>query len=295
MCRLFGLSAHPQRVHASFWLLEAPDCLLEQSLRNPDGTGLGYFAPARGVVLDKEPLAAFADAASAREAKHVRSTTFVSHIRYATTGNRTTSNTHPFAMDGMLFAHNGMIQDLEALEAHIGRDMRFVGGDTDSERYFALVAKEIRAHGDIGLGISAAVRWIAANTPVYSINFVLATADELWAFRYPETHRLFVLERRPGGGPGRRDLHYVSGTMRVHVPDLDRHPSVVVASEPLDDTADWRALESGELMRVGPDLSVRSSIVVDRPAQVIPLGHSTSERNVLRTPSALARPARALR
>src|SRR5512132_3534865 len=170
MCRLFGLTASPNRVHASFWLLEAADSLLEQRLRNPDGTGLGYFAPVVGAVIDKEPLPAYEDPAFVREAKHVSSTTFVSHIRYATTGERTTENTHPFAMDGMVFAHNGMLQDLEALDAHIGRDIRFVGGDTDSERYFALVAKEIRARSSVGAGISAAVGWIAENLPVYSIN-----------------------------------------------------------------------------------------------------------------------------
>jgi len=84
MCRLFGLIASPQRVHASFWLLEAPDSLLDQSLRNPDGTGVGYFTPVVGAVVDKEPLTAYEDPAFAREAKHVSSTTFVSHIRYAT-------------------------------------------------------------------------------------------------------------------------------------------------------------------------------------------------------------------
>jgi glutamine amidotransferase len=278
MCRLFGLIASPQRVRASFWLLEAPDSLLEQSLRNPDGTGLGYFAPVVGAVVDKEPLSAYEDPAVARQAKHVSSTTFVSHIRYATTGERTTENTHPFAMDGMLFAHNGMIRDLEALEAEVGRDMRFVGGDTDSERYFALIAKEIRARASIGAGISAAVGWISRNLPVYSMNFVLATADELWAFRYPETNRLFVLERDAGGGHG-RDLHQVSGTLRVHIPDLHRYPSVVVASEPLDDATGWRPLESGELVRVRSDLSIRSSIVVDSPpARLIRLAGSTGAR-----------------
>ena len=278
MCRLFGLTASPNRVHASFWLLEAADSLLEQSLRNPDGTGLGYFAPIVGAVIDKEPLPAYEDPASVREAKHVSSTTFVSHIRYATTGERTTENTHPFAMDGMLFAHSGMLQDLDALESHLGRDMRFVGGETDSERYFALVAKEIRTRGSIGSGISAAVNWIAENLHVSSLNFVLATGNELWAFRYPETHRLFVLERGPGGELGGRDLHHVSGTMRVHVPDLRRHPSVVVASEPLDDTTGWRPLESGELVRVGQDLAVRSSIVIDRRPNLIRLGHAIGER-----------------
>jgi predicted glutamine amidotransferase len=279
VCRLFGLTASPHRVSASFWLLEAEDSLLDQSLRNPDGTGLGYFVPVAGAVVDKEPLAAYDDPAFVREAKHVNSTTFVSHIRYATTGARTTENTHPFVQDGMLFAHNGMLRDLEALEAHVGRDMRFVGGDTDSERYFALVAKEIRSRGSVGQGISAAVGWIAQNLPVYSINFVLATADELWAFRYPDTHRLFVLERKAGGGAGQRDLHHVSGTMRVQVRDLQRHSSVVVASEPLDDAEGWRPLEPGELVRIRPDLSVRSNIVVDSPpVRLIRPGPSAGER-----------------
>lgn len=283
MCKLFGLIASPERVRASFWLLEAPDSRLKESLRNPDGTGLGYFAPVAGAVIDKEPLTAYEDPAFARQAKHVSSTTFVSHIRYATTGERTTENTHPFAIDGMLFAHNGTIRDLEALEAEVGRDMRFVGGETDSERYFALIAKEIRARASIGAGISAAVGWIARNLPVYSLNFVLATADELWAFRYPKTQRLFVLEREAGGGHG-RDLHQVSGTLRVHVPDLHCHPSVVVASEPLDDAPGWRPLESGELMRIRSDLSLRSSIVVDSPpARLIRLASSTGERASLGT------------
>jgi predicted glutamine amidotransferase len=283
VCRLFGLTASPRRVKASFWLLEAADSFVHQSFRNPDGTGLGYFAPFVGPVVDKEPLPAYQDPAFTRGAKHVSSVTFVSHIRYATTGPRTTENTHPFAMDGMLFAHNGMLEGLAALETKLELDMRFVGGDTDSERYFALIAKEAHAHRNIGLGISSAVGWIADNLPVYSLNFVLATADELWAFRYPETHRLFILERTAVGGEGRRELHHVSGTMRVHVPELDRHSSVMVASEPLDDTGGWRALESGELVRVGPDLSVRSSIIVDRrPAQPIRVSDPTVERASVR-------------
>ena len=261
--------------------MEAADSLVHQSLRNPDGTGLGYFAPFVGPVIDKEPLPGYQDPAFTREAKHVSSTTFVSHIRYATTGARTTENTHPFAMDGMLFAHNGMLGGLDALETRLGNDMRFVGGDTDSERFFALLAKEIHAHRNIGLGISSAVGWIADNLPVSSLNFVLATADELWAFRYPETLRLFVLERV--GGDDRRQLHHVSGTMRVLVPELDRHSSVMVASEPLDDSSGWRELDSGELVCVGPDLSVRSSIIVGRrPAQLIGVGHSTGGRAPVR-------------
>jgi hypothetical protein len=91
---MFGLSSSPRRVHASVWLLEAPDSLIAQSRRNRDGTGLGYFSPSGDPVLDKQPLAAFEDMAFGREARHVSATTFVSDIRYATAGRPTLENTH---------------------------------------------------------------------------------------------------------------------------------------------------------------------------------------------------------
>lgn len=265
MCRLFGLSASPHRTHASFWLLEAPDSLVEQSHENPDGTGLGFFDPDGRPVLDKEPLSAFADAAFAREARHISSATFVSHIRFATTGERKVENTHPFAMDGRVFAHNGVLGGLDELEQRVGDDMRLVHGDTDSERYFALLTSEIRARGDVVAGIVAAVEWIADNLPVWAINFVLATESELWALRYPETCSLFVLERAAGAGEGGRAPEHASSTFRVHTPQLAGRPAVVIASEPLDGSPDWRQLDSGELVHVSPDLHVTSHIVVDRP------------------------------
>ena len=61
MCRLFGLTAGTNRVKATFWLLDAPDSLEAQSRRNVDGTGLGYFGPDGGIVLDKQPEPAFHD------------------------------------------------------------------------------------------------------------------------------------------------------------------------------------------------------------------------------------------
>lgn len=268
MCRIFGLSASPHRVHARFWLLDAPDSIVGQSHRNPDGTGLGYFGPDERPVLDKQPLAAFDDPAFAREARHVSSKLFVSHVRFGTTGEQTAVNCHPFAIDGRLFAHNGAIGSVDELEAQVGEDMSNVHGETDSERYFALVSKEIRAHGgDVSAGLQAAVKWIASNLPVYSLNCLLATASELWALRYPERERLFVLERRAGGRRGDRDLHYASSTLRVHSAHLAERPSVVIASEPLDDSPDWRLLGSGELVHVDRDLNVSSRDLIEgRPA-----------------------------
>jgi glutamine amidotransferase len=102
---------------------------------------------------------------------------------------------------------------------------------------------------------------------LFAVNLVLATHDRLWALRYPETHRLFVLERAAGGHHGYRHLATSSaaGTMRLRSQDLAEQPAVVIASEPLDENPGWRPLEPGELLHVGPDLKVSSTIAIDRP------------------------------
>jgi glutamine amidotransferase len=280
MCRLFALSSSPHRVHATFWLLNAEDSVITQSRRNPDGTGLGYFDERGAPVLDKEPLPAFKDKAFLREARQVRSNLFISHIRFATTGPKTPENCHPFSMDGRLFAHNGVLGGLDKLDAELGEVRSLVKGQTDSERYFALITKSIRARGgDVQAGVADAVRFAANNLPVCSINFVLADARELWAFRYPETDKLYVLERQAGGHHGERELHYVSTHLRVHSPALEQHKSVVVASECLDDNPDWRLMRPGELIHVSADLGVTSSVLLDQPpAQFFMPDHATGQR-----------------
>jgi predicted glutamine amidotransferase len=77
MCRLFGMSGGRRHVAATFWLLQAPDSLAQQSRREPDGTGLGSFDERDHAVVSKQPLAAYEDRKFATEAHEVRSHTFV--------------------------------------------------------------------------------------------------------------------------------------------------------------------------------------------------------------------------
>src|SRR5579875_1026344 len=269
MCRLFGLTAGSERVSATFWLLDAPDSLAAQSHRNTDGSGIGFFASDGAPVLDKQPVAAFSDEVFSREAREATSVTFVAHVRGATAGGRTVANTHPFAMDGRIMAHNGGFGELAELDAQLGPYRRLVGGDTDSERYFALITQQADAHGgDTGAGIAAAARWIAARLPVSSLNTVVATATGLWALRYPAQHALHVIDR-PAGADG---LHVRSATSSIHAPALRAVPSVVVASERLDGEDGWRMLDPGELIHVGPGLEIESTLAVpDPPAHLVPL------------------------
>jgi predicted glutamine amidotransferase len=275
MYRLFGLSSGPARVRATFWLVDAPDSLEAQSHRNVDGSGIGYFDPAGGPVLDKQPEPAFRDQEFIRAARQAESSAFVAHVRWATAGGRTVPNTHPFAMDGRVMAHNGGFGELSRLDEQLGRYASLVLGDTDSERYFALITQQTDAHGgDVGAGITAAASWIAANLPLSSLNMIVAAPGELWALRYPDQHALHVLERPAGTASGSpaAGLHVRSATSSMHVPALDETASVVVASERLDGETGWRMLASGELLHVRPDLSVHSEIVITQPpAHLVPL------------------------
>jgi predicted glutamine amidotransferase len=262
MCRLFGMSAGAEPALATFWLLDAPDSLATQSHREPDGTGLGWFDRGRPTI-SKQPIAAFEDEEFARRAREVRSRTFVAHVRFATTGAHNLLNTHPFEQHGRLFAHNGVVKDLPALEAHLGDDMALVKGDTDSERYFALITREIDARdGDVAAGIEAACVWVAAHLEIVSINFVLATSEELWAFRYPQKDELHILERAPGEP---LEHHSHLGT-RVHCQEAAERPVVVVASEPMDDDEAWRPLAAGELIQITHSLEVKTGRILADPA-----------------------------
>lgn len=276
MCRLFGLHAGPQPVRATFWLLDAPDSLSHQSRREPDGTGIGTFDAEGNAHVAKQPLAAWEDHAFAREARNLRSTTFLAHVRYASTGAHTMVNTHPFEQDGRLFAHNGAFGGLEGLDQHLARlgVTALVHGQTDSERLFALITAESRrADGDVTEGITRAVTWIAERLPVFSLNLILTTATDLWAVRFPATHDLYILQRDPAGvhGPA-APLQAQSKRIHARSEDLARSPHVLIATEPMDHDPGWRSVAPGGLVHVGPDLAVTTTFPYpDSPENLLTL------------------------
>ncbi len=262
MCRLFGLHAGTRDVAARFWLIDAPDSLDAQSHRNPDGAGVGTFGPAGEPAVSKQPIAAWEDAQFAAAARDLRGTTFVAHVRYASTGAHTLANTHPFLQDGRLFAHNGVVQGLGELDRRLAElgAAGLAGGETDSERIFALITAETRRHGgDVTAGLAGAIGWIGARLPVYALNLVLITATDLWALRYPATHELYVLDRPAGGHPAGQALDVASPRIHARSEHLAHQPSVIIATERMDDDPGWRLLDPGELLHVRPTLEISST------------------------------------
>jgi predicted glutamine amidotransferase len=264
MCRLFGLHADRRVVTATFWLLEAPDNLVEQSKRNPDGTGIGVFEADGKPVVDKQPMAAWQDSQFATEAHNLTGTTFIAHVRYSSSAALEVRNTHPFLQDDRIFAHNGVVTGLDVVDARL-RELGvddLVQGDTDSERIFALITACIRRRdGDVGTGIVDAVGWLAETVPIFAVNMLLSTATDMWALRYPETHELYLLDRRDVDD---RRLRMRSDRITAHSEHLTSDASVLFASEPMDDD-DWQPLAPGELVHVDADLQIDRRIALPDP------------------------------
>src|ERR1700752_5095306 len=87
------------------------------------------------------------------------------------------------------------------------------------------------------------------------------TATDMWALRYPETHELYLLDRRH---IGERRLRMHSDRITAHSEQLTSDAPVLFAREPMDDD-DWALLAPGELVRVDADLHIDRRIAFRDP------------------------------
>lgn len=250
-----------------------------QSRRNTSGAGIGWFDGSGEPRVVKHPGPASSSPELRADADSVTANTFITHVRMATAGSDSTVNTHPFLVDGMLVAHNGGFGDLAKVNAHLGADAASALGQTDSERYALLIAKETRQNdGDVGAGIIAAASWLSRNVPMYSLNVVVIKDGWLWALRYPDERALHIARRViPGSPDGAPDKSWSgSSTVANHqVAAAGDTPVVVVASERIDDSENWRMLEPGELVSVGPGLTINATLAVrNAPAQLVHLSET---------------------
>ena len=171
-------------------------------------------------------------------------------------------------------AHNGVVLGLDRLEERLDQlgGSGLVHGQSDSERVFALITGETRrSGGDLQTGLVAAIDWIGSELPLYAVNPVIVTADELWAVRHPGTHPLFMLERGAGGQTGQTHLDVRSSRIRAHPAEFAARPAVVLATEPMDADPGWQPMAAGELLRVGSDLMCHRSTPFVQPSRLLSL------------------------
>jgi glutamine amidotransferase len=96
--------------------------------------------------------------------------------------------------------------------------------------------------------------------PIYAVNVLVSTATDMWALRYPDAHELYVLDRRETP----RDSVFCLRTNRIRADSdhLGARPSVVFATEPMDDDPRWRLIDPGELIHVDAGLRISRDLVL---------------------------------
>ncbi|MCP5203383.1 MAG: class II glutamine amidotransferase [Pseudomonadales bacterium] len=145
MCELFGLSSSaPVGMTYALHEFATHGGLVH---RNKSGWGIAYRQD-RDAILVKEPSPAF-DSVWVRfiESHPIGTETAIAHVRYATAGEPSYENTHPFTRElggcNHVFAHNGTLGDIrETLPLPAG-GFRPIGA-TDSEHAFCALLERLR-------------------------------------------------------------------------------------------------------------------------------------------------------
>jgi len=276
MCELFAMSSRiPTEVRFSFEAFSRRGGL---GGRNKDGWGVAYYQE-NDIRLLKEPAPA-ADSACVRflQEHPFASSIVVSHIRRATQGVPSMSNTQPFARElgGRMhvFAHNGDL-DPVALRSRLQLGTWRPVGDTDSEYAFCALLEllaplwratdppTLEARRDIVLHFAAVVRALGP------ANFIYADGDALFVHGHRRMHGdglaphppgLHVLSRHCADDPSAWHAEGVSVAARAHQDVL------LAASVPLTDEPGWRALTEGEVV-VARDGQIVASPIIAPPSR----------------------------
>ena len=121
------------------------------------------------------------DPAFVAATQDVRSAASMVHLRWATNGLAVRPrNSHPFVADGVAMAHNGSIKPMgplnDILEPDIARSLR---GNTDSERYFAVIRQYRRTAPTLAEAVRRAVAQLRQIYPDASLNALVLGEDRL--------------------------------------------------------------------------------------------------------------------
>lgn len=287
MCELFGISSrHPARISICLHQIARHGGLVGP---HEDGWGVAYYQD-RAVRLIREPGPAWGNRwVRFLQEQALESPLVVSHIRHATQGSRTLSNTQPYARElgGRMhvFAHNGDLGDVRSGPVlPLGRFRPL--GDTDSEHAFCFLLHELEALWLAAVGVPPLEERMRRIRHFADLTAGLGPLN----FLYCDGDALFVhgdCRRNPGeadpDAPGLYALWrnflkeanaFVAQGLRLASCESDDR-AVLVASVPLT-RENWIPLPRRELLAFSRGMLVAAA-PPDRPAPSIPDRRLVSE------------------
>ncbi len=183
MCRLLGVVSRRTAVLTDL-LAQDLGSFVDLSSIHCDGWGVAAWDGDDRLVVAKQPGAARLEPRMTAVTDTLPSDAALLHLRKASVGMRVTaSNTHPFVVGDVAFAHNGYFGPAKEVD-QVLVDLRAPTpeGETDSERYFALVTALMSTEGPVDAIIKAAETITSVAAEVVSLNAMMLTHDALYAY-----------------------------------------------------------------------------------------------------------------
>jgi glutamine amidotransferase len=252
------------------------NALRRQSLEHPDGWGLAFYVGGQPQVA-RGVAGAFEDEDFDNLCQFITSETVVAHVRKASVGGLTLENTHPFEYGPWVMAHNGTVPGfaemkprLEGMLADVFRTK--MGGETDSERLFALFLTRLSGRcdvlspdvllGDVFAALEETVRDVVALCHARqadpSVNIVVTNGRLMAAFRHGRT---LYFSTHKSLCPERRTCRAFAPLCEAPAAPGDQVNHFLVASEIIGGAAVWREVPEDECLGVDAGMKFRRSRV----------------------------------
>lgn len=160
----------------------------------------------------------------------------VAHARALSKGEASIPNTHPFVMDGLVFAHNGTISDFRLDTRHTPK------GITDSELLMARLADRMEEKSDLRSSVRSLIKEDVADHEFSGMVLLISDGKKLYGYR--------------DYGPGKSGEYYDLRVARAG-------DSVVLFQETsLSYECELPGIRKGELVIVDLDLNIERELLV---------------------------------
>lgn len=262
MCRMVGWLT-TQNHDGTRWLVDESGSLLNQAVLSnvpgghhpqKDGWGIGWFFNGQPYFF-REPRKAWETREEfVTKSREARGSVGIGHVRETSGTPPSLENTQPFLIDGALLAHNGTVRKKDEVAQALLPGVRLLGRN-DSEVLFRLLLKHGAAMGDPVAAFRETIHQLDAHWkakglgkdgkhPYTALNTLLApSGKEIYAFcRYGHNDDV--------DSSGVQKTRFTDGTPKFYeMAYLATDKEVVVASEPLNKSGEWRSLDNGMYLR----------------------------------------------
>ena len=252
MCRWLAYQGTP--IYMDQLVYEPEHSLVHQSLEarkavtrvNADGFGLGWYTERDTPGQFHEVLPAWGDENLRSLTHHIQSHRFMAHVRSSTGTLVSRSNCHPFVFENWMFLHNGQIGEFEKVKYVLQQKLDeplFLKrvGTTDSELIFLLMLqfglkkdpiRAIKVTIDL---ICDALSEKNVEEP-FKASMCISDGNKFWVVRYSSDEEAPTVFIKQEGA------------------------NIVLASEPLEKSRDWKAVTPQSILTINSDKVTLHSI-----------------------------------